>query len=47
MFIVTIENYAYLIPFQRKAVEDGLPYQVLISSILHKYANGNVIEKRV
>ncbi len=31
-----------LIHLQRKAVEEGLPYQTLISSILHKYANGNV-----
>jgi len=29
---------------QRKAVENGLPYQTLISSVLHKYANGNFIE---
>ena len=25
---------------QKKAVEDGIPYQTLISSILHKYASG-------
>lgn len=31
-----------LIHLQRKAVEEGLPYQTLISSILHKYANENV-----
>ena len=30
---------------QRKAVENGLPYQTLISSVLHKYADGNLIEK--
>lgn len=29
-----------LIHIQRKAVEEGLPYQTLISSLLHKYANG-------
>ena len=34
-----------LIYIQRKAVEEGLPYQTLISSILHKYINGNLIEK--
>ncbi|MFC1643484.1 antitoxin [Chlamydiota bacterium] len=28
-----------LIHIQRKAVEEGLPYQTLISSILHKYIN--------
>jgi len=31
-----------LIHIQRKAVEEGLPYQTLISSLLHKYANGSV-----
>ena len=34
-----------IVHIQRKAVEYGLPYQTLISSILHKYANGNVVEK--
>lgn len=34
-----------ILHIQRKAVEEGLPYQTLISSILHKYANGNVVEK--
>ncbi len=29
-----------LIHIQRKAVEEGLPYQTLISSLLHKYAKG-------
>jgi len=33
-----------IVHIQRKAVENGLPYQTLISSVLHKYANGNVIE---
>ena len=28
-----------IIHIQRKAVEEGLPYQTLVSSILHKYAN--------
>ena len=27
---------------QRKAVEEGLPYQTLISSILHKYVNAYI-----
>ena len=36
-----------IVHIQRKAVENGLPYQTLISSILHKYANGNVVEKAV
>jgi len=25
---------------QRKAVEEGLPYQTLISSVIHKYVSG-------
>ena len=29
-----------LLRFQRKAVEEGLPYQTLIASVLHKYING-------
>lgn len=36
-----------LIRIQRKAVEEGLPYQTLISSILHKYLNAGVIGKTV
>ncbi len=27
------------------AVEDGLPYQTLMSSVLHRYASGRFIEK--
>jgi len=34
-----------LVHFQKKAVEEGLPYQTLISSILHKYINGRMKEK--
>ena len=33
-----------IVHIQRKAVENGLPYQTLISSVLHKYANGNIVE---
>jgi predicted DNA binding CopG/RHH family protein len=33
-----------LVHFQKKALEEGLPYQTLISSILHKYINGNMKE---
>lgn len=29
-----------LMRFQKKAAEEGLPYQTLISSVLHKYING-------
>ena len=29
-----------------KAMEEGLPYQTLIASIIHKYINGKLIEKQ-
>ena len=29
-----------LVRFQKRAEEEGLPYQTLISSVLHKYING-------
>lgn len=31
---------------QRKAMQDGMPYQTLIASILHKYASGSLTEQR-
>jgi len=34
-----------LVCFQKKAMEEGLPYQTLISSILHKYISGRLIDK--
>ena len=34
-----------LVHFQRTAVHEGLPYQTLISSILHKYINGRLVER--
>lgn len=34
-----------LIHIQRKAVEEGLPYQTFISSILHKFITGHLIER--
>jgi len=30
---------------QTRAIEDGIPYQTLISSILHRFATGRLIEK--
>jgi len=30
-----------------KAIEEGLPYQTFITSILHKYISGKIIEKRI
>jgi len=32
--------------FKKAAVEEGLPYQTLISSILHKYINGRLVEEK-
>lgn len=29
---------------QKRAIEEGLPYQTLISSLLHKYVNGRLRE---
>lgn len=34
-----------LLELQRRAVEEGLPYQTFISSILHKYVSGRLKEK--
>jgi predicted DNA binding CopG/RHH family protein len=34
-----------LVNFQKKALEQGLPYQTLISSVLHKYVNGHLVDK--
>ena len=31
---------------QARAVEDGLPYQTLMASVLHKFATGRLVEKR-
>ena len=28
-----------------KAIEDGLPYQTLLSSIIHKYVTGRLVER--
>ena len=30
---------------QKKALEEGLPYQTLIASILHKYISGRLVER--
>ncbi len=31
---------------QKKALMEGLPYQTLISSLLHKYVEGRLVEQR-
>jgi predicted DNA binding CopG/RHH family protein len=33
-----------LIELQRKAVQEGLPYQTYVSSIIHKFINGMLVE---
>ena len=30
---------------QREALEEGIPYQTLISSLIHRYINGKLVEK--
>ena len=30
---------------QKRALEEGIPYQTLISSLLHKYVSGRLVEK--
>ena len=34
-----------LVRLQKKALEEGIPYQTLISSVLHEYINGRLQEK--
>lgn len=29
-----------------KAIEEGIPYQTLIGSIVHKYASGKIVEHK-
>jgi predicted DNA binding CopG/RHH family protein len=33
-----------LVELQRKAVKEGLPYQTYVSSIIHKFINGALVE---
>ena len=30
---------------QKRALEEGIPYQTLMASVLHKYANGTLVPK--
>lgn len=34
-----------LLDIQAKALEQGMPYQTLIASVLHKYVAGKLVEK--
>jgi len=35
-----------LLEIQKRAVVEGLPYQTYVSSIIHKFINGNLVEVR-
>jgi len=35
-----------LLELQKKAVNEGLPYQTYVSSIIHKFINGKLVEAR-
>ena len=34
-----------LMSLQKRAIREGVPYQTLIASVLHKYASGGLTEK--
>jgi len=34
-----------LIDLQKRAIREGIPYQTLIASVLHKYTSGGLVEK--
>jgi predicted DNA binding CopG/RHH family protein len=34
-----------LMDLQARALEEGIPYQTLIASVLHKFVNGRLVEK--
>jgi predicted DNA binding CopG/RHH family protein len=33
-----------LVAIQKKALEEGIPYQTLLSSVIHKYVSGRLTE---
>lgn len=35
-----------LLELQRKAISEGLPYQTYVSSIIHKFVSGRLMESR-
>lgn len=35
-----------LLELQKKAVNEGLPYQTYVSSIIHKFINGKLVEAK-
>jgi predicted DNA binding CopG/RHH family protein len=45
---VTIRLYDHdLKGVQKKAMEKGMPYQTLISSMIHQYVEGDLVERQV
>ena len=54
--LVERNNYVYVVPafisdsglegIKLKAVEEGIPYQTLVASIIHKYVTGRLTEKQ-
>ena len=40
--IVSFEDLEAL---QKKALEEGIPYQTLIASVLHKYVSGRMVDR--
>ncbi len=36
-----------LIALRVRAMKEGVPYQTLVSSIIHKYLAGSLVEKRI
>jgi predicted DNA binding CopG/RHH family protein len=44
---VTIRLYDHdLKGIQKKAMEKGMPYQTIISAMIHQYVEGNLVEKK-
>lgn len=45
---VTIRLYDHdLKGIQKKAMEKGMPYQTLISAMIHQYVEGDLVERQV
>jgi predicted DNA binding CopG/RHH family protein len=34
-----------LLEIQKRAIEEGIPYQTLMASVLHKYVSGGLVSK--
>lgn len=35
-----------LVGIQQRAVEEGIPYQTLMASVIHKYVTGRLVDRR-